>query len=174
MRIVFIVFAVLIFASEARTGAVLRWVDERGVVHFTDNGASVPEQYRDQVDQRNMPEEREVSSENSRDLGEATKGSGTQHGRGEDYWIKRTNEVKSQLDRAQKEYRQVVLEYNELIAAYNATNSRAKRKQYKKQIESLQHDVNQRREEVERVKEILEKALPEEAKRAGAPVEWVK
>ncbi len=174
MRVVYIVVAALIFASEARTGEVLRWVDERGVVHFTDNGASVPEQYRDQVDHRDLPEEREVSSGTSRDLGEATKESGNQYGRGEGYWIKRTNEVKGQLDRAQKEYRQAVMEYNELIAAYNATNSRAKKKQYKRQIESLQNEVNHRREEVERVKEILEKTLPEEAKRAGAPVEWVK
>lgn len=174
MRVTFLVAAVILFAAEARTGEVLKWVDERGVVHFTDNGASVPEQHRDQVDQRDLPDEPEISSGTSGDVREAAKGSGDQYGRGEDYWIQRTNEIKGQLDKVQREYRQVVLEYNELIAAYNSTSSRAKRKRYKKQIESLQDELNHRREEVERVKEILEKTLPEEAARAGASVKWVK
>ena len=66
------------------------------------------------------------------------------------------------------------MEYNDVIAKYNVTRSRTKRRQYQKKLESLQDQLNQRGEDIERTKEILEKTLPEEAARAGVPVEWVK
>jgi hypothetical protein len=66
------------------------------------------------------------------------------------------------------------LEYNDLVSEYNATRSRAKRRQYQKRIESLRDELDHGREEVERAKEMLQKTLPEEAARAGVPADWVK
>jgi hypothetical protein len=66
------------------------------------------------------------------------------------------------------------LQYNDLVAEYNATRSRAKRRQYQKRIESLQQELNHRRQDMEKARELLEKTLPEEAERVGAPAEWVK
>jgi hypothetical protein len=171
MRVSFLIMAVLLFAATGTAGEVVKWVDERGVVHFTDNAASVPEKYRQGIDRRELPEERETPSGSTQ---EVTEGPRDRSGRGEDYWMNRTNESKGQLDQAQKEYRKVMLEYNELIAAYNATNSRAKRKQYQREIKSIQAKLETHRKDVERAKEMLEKTLPEEAARAGAPAEWVK
>lgn len=174
MKGALLIMAVLLFASAGRTGEVLRWVDERGVVHFTDDGASVPEEYREQIERRQLPEERETASGSARETKGAMEEPRDRHGRGEDYWAKRAKEIKDQLDRAYKEYERVRLEYNDLVAQYNATRSRAKRRQYQERIESLQQELNRRKEEVERAKKLLEKALPEQAERAGAPAEWVK
>ena len=57
-------FVVLIFAalsaSTAVQGATYRWVDDKGVMHFTDNGDSIPERYL------NRAKEIEVSGGESR------------------------------------------------------------------------------------------------------------
>jgi hypothetical protein len=174
MKGTLLVMAVLLFASVGRTGEVLKWVDERGVVHFTDDGASVPEEYREQIERRDLPESIGTASGSARETKAAIEEPRDRHGRGEEHWAKRAKEIKDQLDRAYKEYERVRLEYNDLVGQYNATRSRAKRRQYQGQIESLQKELNRRREDVERTKELLEKALPEEAERAGAPGEWVK
>jgi DNA anti-recombination protein RmuC len=174
MKTVLLITAILLFASTARTDEVLKWVDERGVVHFTDNAASVPEKYRKQIDRRELPEELGTSSKANREAKEANQEPRDRSGRGEDYWARRANEVKDQLDRAQKEYERLRLEYNNLVAEYNANRSRAKRRQYQKRIESLQEELNHRRQDMEKARELLETTLPEEAQRAGAPAEWVK
>jgi predicted nucleic acid-binding Zn-ribbon protein len=174
MKSVLLITAILLFASAARTGEVLKWVDERGVVHFTDNAASVPEKYRKQIDRRELPEEMGTSSEATREVKETGQEPRDRYGRGEDYWGKKANEVKNQLGQAQKEYERIRLQFNDLVAEYNATRSRAKRRQYQKRIESLQQELNHRRQDMEEAKELLEETLPEEAKRAGAPAEWVK
>ncbi|UCD70537.1 MAG: DUF4124 domain-containing protein [Syntrophobacterales bacterium] len=174
MKGILMIMAFLLFASAGRTDEVLKWVDERGVVHFTDNAASVPEKYREQIDRRELPGERESVSGTAQEAKEVMEGPQDRYGRGEDYWAKRANEIKDQLDQAQREYERVRLEYNDLVAKYNATRSRAKKRQYQKQIESLQEQLNRRREDTERTKQLLEKTLPEEAERAGAPAEWVK
>ncbi len=174
MKRALLIMAVLLFASAGRTGEVLRWVDERGVVHFTDDGASVPKEYREQIERRELPEERETASGSARES-KATMGEERdRHGRGEDYWANRAKEIKGQLDQAYKDYERVRLEYNDLVAQYNTIRSRAKKRQYQERIESLQKELSRRKEDVERAKELLEKALPEEAERAGAPAEWVK
>jgi hypothetical protein len=174
MKSVLLIVAMLLFASAARTGEVLKWVDERGVVHFTDNAASVPEKYREQIDRRELPEEMATSSEATREVKATSQEPRDRYGRGEDYWVKKANEVKSQLGRAQKEYERARLQFNDLVAEHNATRSRAKRRQYQKRIESLQQELNHRRQDMEKARELLEETLPEEAKRAGAPAEWVK
>jgi len=174
MKRVLLIMAILLFASAGRTGEVVKWVDERGVVHFTDNAASVPEKYREHIDRRELPEEGAPSSEATREAKEVMEEPRDRYGRGEDYWAKRANEIKDQLDRAHREYERVRLEYNDLVAEYNATRSRAKKRQYQKRIESLQEELNRRREDIDKAKELFEKTLPKEAERAGAPAEWVK
>jgi hypothetical protein len=174
MKGAFLIMAILLFASAGRTGEVWRWVDEQGVVHFTDSPDSVPEKYREHIDHRELPGEREASSGTAQEAKEVKEEPRDRSGRGEDYWVNRANEIKEQLNRAQREYERVRLEYNDLIAKYNATRSRAKRRQYQKKIESLQAQLDRRGEDIERTKEILKKTLPEEAERAGVPAEWVK
>ena len=174
MKGALLIMTVLLFASTGRTGEVWKWVDERGVLHFTDNAASVPEKYREHIDRRELPDEWEAVSGTAKETKEAVEEPRDRYGRGEDYWANRANEIRGQLEGAQKEYERIRLEYNDIVAEYNSIRSRAKRRRYKKRIESLQDQLNRRREDIERSKELLEKTLPEEAKRAGAPTEWVK
>ena len=174
MKWALLIIIVLLFAPVGRTGEVLKWVDERGIVHFTDNEASVPEKYRDHIDRRELRDEGEAVSGNAEETGEVMGEPRDRYGRGEGYWANRANEIRDQLERAQREYERIRLEYNDLVAEYNSIPSRAKRRDYQKRIESLQAQLNRRREDIDRSKELLEKTLPEEAENAGAPAEWVK
>jgi hypothetical protein len=175
MKEAFLIMAILLFfASAGKPGEVWKWVDERGVVHFTDNPDSVPKRYREHIDHRELLEETKESSGTAGDAKEVMEEPRDRHSRGEDYWVNRANEIKEQLNRSQREYERVRVEYNDLIAKYNATRSRAKKRQYQKKLESLQVQLNRRGEDIERTKEILDKTLPEEAERAGVPAEWVK
>jgi len=169
-----LIIAVLLLASSGRTGEVLRWVDERGVVHFTDNASSVPEKYRGRTDLKELPEETEAPKIATQPATDGADEPRDRYGRGEDYWVKRANEIKNELDRAQREYERVRLEYNDIVSQYNAARSRAQRRRYRERIESLRDELDQGREEIERAKEMLKKTLPEEAARAGAPADWVK
>jgi hypothetical protein len=174
MKRVFLIMAILLVASTGRPGEVWKWVDETGAVHFTDSPESVPKKYREHMDHRELSGESEESPGTAGEAKQVTEEPRDRYNRGEDYWVKRANEVKKQLNRAQREYEQVRLEYNDLIAQYNSTRSRTKRRQYQKKLESLQGQFKRRGEDIERTKEILEKTLPEEAESAGVPTEWVK
>jgi hypothetical protein len=174
MKRVLLIITFVLLASVGRAGEVLKWVDEQGVVHYTDNGSSVPEKYRGQIERRDLPEGKETSLGTAGEAKAATGDPQDRHGRGQDYWARRTKEGKDQLDRAYKEYERVRLEYNDLVAQYNKARPRAQKRQYQKQIDSLQDELNRRRDDVDKARELLEKILPEEAERAGAPAEWVK
>jgi len=174
MKGALLIMAILLFASAGRTGEVLKWVDEQGVVHFSDNVNSVPEKYREDLDLMELPEEKETVSGNEKETKEGMGEPRDRYGRGEGYWTKRADEMREQLEQAQKEYERVRLEYNDLIAEYNSTRSRAKKRQYQQRIESLRDQLHHRREDIDRSKELLEKTLAEEAERVGAPAEWVK
>lgn len=174
MKGALLIIAVLLFASSGRTDEVWKWVDEQGVVHFTDNADLVPEKHREDIDRMELPEEKEAVSTNDKGTEEGREEPRDQYGREEGYWTKRANESREQLEQAQKEYERVRLEYNDLVAEYNSTRSRVKKRQYQKRIESLQDQLNHRREDIDRLKELLEKALAEEVERAGAPAERVK
>jgi hypothetical protein len=52
--------------------------------------------------------------------------------------------------------------------------STAQREEYRNKMESLKVDMERRREDIRKAKEELEIKIPEAAKGAGAPAEWVR
>jgi hypothetical protein len=61
MKAVLVIIAVILLVSAGRAGEVYKWVDERGVVHFTDNPSAVPAKYKKYMDRRDLPEPRGAS-----------------------------------------------------------------------------------------------------------------
>jgi len=51
-RLVLVLTAFLLLAYPLQAQELYRWVDENGVIHFTDNFLSIPEKYRDKVEKR--------------------------------------------------------------------------------------------------------------------------
>lgn len=173
MKGVLVIIAVLVFASAGTAGEYFKWVDKRGVTHFTDIEAKVPEEYREDVERRQMPVEGEAPSESPREERKVTEEPRDRYGRGRDYWVKRTDVAKRNLYRVQSEYQQLKREYRDLLDAFDKTTSLAKRDEYKKRMESVQNEMRIRSEDILRAREMLERTLPAEAATAGAPAEWV-
>lgn len=174
MKTVLVIIAVLVFASAGTAGEYFKWIDERGVVHFTNVPSSVPKEYKDKAERRVMPTESETSAESPQAAKQGTEESRDRYGRGRDYWLQRTNVAKGNLYRAQSDYEQLRREYRDLLDAYDKTTSLAKRDEYKRQMESVQNEMRRRSEDIFAAREMLEKSLPDEAARAGAPPEWVR
>ena len=53
------IILLLIFfqTSSSFSGEVYRWTDEKGTIHFTDDGSTIPKQYSDRAEKIEVPEE---------------------------------------------------------------------------------------------------------------------
>ncbi len=67
----FIIFLFCLFSPvSSLSGDIFRWVDERGVVHFTDNPHNIPDKFREnilRIEAREIPKELESASSLSPD-----------------------------------------------------------------------------------------------------------
>jgi hypothetical protein len=177
MKNILVILAVLVLTSTGTAGEYFKWVDERGVVHFTNIPSSVPEEYKDEAEHRVMPTEKEAPSVSTRESAVATEQPTEERkdrfGRGRDFWVNWTNEAKRRLVRAQNDYNRLVVEYKQTMRDLDNAVSTAQRNEYKNKRDSLRVDMGRRREDVRKAKEELEIKIPQAAAMAGAPAEWV-
>ncbi len=174
MNKVLVIVAVLLLASAGMAGEYFKWIDKRGVVHFTDIEAKVPEEYRGDVERRQMPIEKQAPSETPREARQRTEESRDKYDRDRDYWVYRATEAKTRLYRAKREYERLLREYDDALEGYRNTTSLAKRDEFQNRTEEIEIELKRTREDIFQARELLEITLPEEAKRAGVPVEWVR
>ena len=174
MRGILVIIAVLIFASTGMAGEYFKWIDERGVVHFTNIPSSVPQEYKDKAERRVMPTESEKSAASPQEAKQGTEESRDRYGRGRDFWVNWTNEARNRLMRAQDDYNRLLVEYKQAQANWDKAVSTADRTEYRNKMESLKVDMERRREDIRRAREELEIKIPQAAASAGAPLEWVR
>jgi hypothetical protein len=174
MKAVLAIVAVLLFASAGRAAEYFKWVDERGVIHFTDTEASVPAEHRDDVERRRMPGERETSPGSTREATRETEETRDRFGRGKDFWVNWANRARNRLYRAETAFKRLRTEYRQVEDGWKNTTSTADRDRYRKRKEELEVEMRRQREEIRKAREELEIRLPEAAARAGAPAEWVR
>ncbi|MGO8989048.1 MAG: DUF4124 domain-containing protein [bacterium] len=162
--------------SQLSFGEVYKWVDEKGVVHFTDDMQQVPEKYR--------PKAEEIGSSGADK--EGTKGEGQitpkgkeevrqdQLGRGEDYWKGRVGEWRSKLEERQDRMNTLRMKYNELTEKFNDSKSTVERADIRKERDQVKDDMDECRTQIEEAKEMIEKKIPEEGALYKAKPEWLK
>jgi len=56
MKRILIIILFFLFLSEISFAEIFKWVDEKGVVHFTDDILQVPEKYRSKTKKMELPE----------------------------------------------------------------------------------------------------------------------
>ena len=120
MKNILVILAVLVLTSTGTAGEYFKWVDERGVVHFTNVPSSVPEEYKDKAERRVMPSEKETPSGTARESTVTTEEAKDRFGRGRDFWVNWTNEARSRLIRAQNDYNRLLVEYKQAQADLKA------------------------------------------------------
>ena len=120
MKIKILLITLFIIISDLSFAETYKWIDEKGVIHFTDNLTQIPEKYRSQVEKIELQEEKAVIEKGvvtppkkREDIPR------DQLGRGEEYWRGLVENWKMKLKISQDKYEALRMKYNELTEQYN-------------------------------------------------------
>ena len=179
-RIFFILL--FLFSAEFSFAEVYKWVDEKGLVHFTDDFIQIPEKYRTKVESLGISEERvetkiESESLSNQKVEKARPREDTyrdQLGKGEEYWRGRVKEWNKKLKESQEKVNDLRVKYNELTERFNASRSSAERINLRKERDQIKNEMDNYKAHMEEANVMLEKKIPEEAEIFKAKPEWIK
>jgi chromosome segregation ATPase len=175
MKRILVIILFILFISQIAFAQVYRWVDEKGVVYFTDDITQVPEKYRPNAKIIGSSEEKgeaKVDGELSPKKKEETYRD--RLGRGEDYWKARMEDAKKKLKDLQDNLEILRNKYNELTEKYNDSKSTVERGNLRKERDQVKNEMDQCKLQIEENKNMIEKKIPEEAELYKAKPEWLK
>jgi chromosome segregation ATPase len=173
-RILFIILT-LFFIVGISFAEVYKWVDEKGLVCFTDDILQVPEKYRSHIEKIGLPEEKgktKVEGESAVKGKEEAYKDGL--GRGEEYWKGQMEEWKKKLRELQNRLEVLRAKYNELTEKFNYSRSTGERGNIRRERDQIKNEIDQCRIQIEEARNMIEKKIPEEAELFKAKPEWVK
>jgi chromosome segregation ATPase len=166
----FLFFSALAFGQE-----VYKWVDEKGVVHFTDDINLVPEKYRSGAKKIGSSEETgEIKGDGESSPKRKEDPYKDRLGRGEDYWKGLMEDWKKKLKELQDHMEFLRNKYNGLTEKYNDSKSTVERANLRKDRDLVKNEMDQNRAQIEEAKNMIEKKIPEEAELYKAKPEWLK
>jgi len=164
-----------LFTATLSYAEVYKWVDEKGIVHFTDDITQIPEKHRRAVEHREATEEKiETKEEGQAPEKKQTDSYKDRLGRGEEYWKGRVEESRKKLQSLQEKVEGLRLKYNDLTEKYNTSKSSAERAMIRNDREQLKNQMDELKVQIGETKEILERKIPEEASLYRAKPEWVR
>ena len=173
-RILLISLSFLLIA-EISLAEVYKWVDENGVVHFTDDIIQVPEKYRPKAERIGLSEEKgESKIEGDPTAKKKEEPYRDRLGRGEEYWKGRVEEWRKKLIESQARLEVLRTKYNELTERFNDSKSTAERANLRRERDQVKKEMDQFRIQIDEAKNMIEKKIPEEAEIYKAKPEWVK
>jgi hypothetical protein len=175
MNKMLILLILLAFMSPAYAATTYKWVDEKGVVGFTDDFGFVPPEYRDQVSVEEMEETPTVAiaapPETAPQKIEQAKTD--IYGLGESYWRERMRPWKDKLREATENYERVHKEFMESaeLLSQRRYGSRTQIKMNIIELDRLNVERMEYEAQIEEAREKLAK-IYEEAEESGADPEW--
>jgi hypothetical protein len=175
MKRILIALAFILLFSEISFGQVYKWVDEKGVVYFTDDINLVPEKYRSGAKKIGSSEETgEIKGDEESSPKRKEDTYKDRLGRGEDYWKGLIEGWRKKLKDLQDNMEILRNKYNELTEKYNDSKSTVERGNIRKERDLVKNEMDQNRIQIEEAKNMIEKKIPEEAKLYKAKPEWLK
>jgi chromosome segregation ATPase len=154
---------------------VYKWLDEKGIVHFTDDITQIPEKYRRAIEEVEVTEENiETKQEGEGHQKKQADSYKDRSGRGEEYWKGRVEEWRKKLQSLQEKVESLRLRYNELTEKFNTSKSSVERTTIRNDREQIKNQMDELRVQIGEAKEMLEKKIPEEASLYRAKPEWIK
>ena len=164
-----------VFTATVSYAQVYKWVDEKGIVHFTDDITQIPEKYRRAIEERDVKEEKvEKKQEGEASQKKQLDNYKDRMGRGEEYWKGRVEESRKKLQALQEKFDGLRLKYNDLTEKYNTSKSSVERTSIRNEREQIKNQMDELRVQIGETKEMLERKIPEEASLYRAKPEWVK
>jgi hypothetical protein len=174
MRKFLILLFLLTFVLSANAATIYKWVDERGVVHLTDDYNQVPASYRDRVREETIKDSPQVKIPSSPVMA-PQKDEGSAFGLGEAYWRDRVRPWKEKLAEASVNYERVSKQYMERSDQLSQRRF-GSRTQYKMDIielDKLNEEKKRYEAQIKEANDMLNK-ISKEAEEARADPEWLK
>jgi hypothetical protein len=176
MRVVFSILMMFFLVTGIEAATIYKWVDSKGVIHFTDEFENIPAAYRDQAKEETVEDSPQTA---------IVPPSGPLPGRGgeistgplgqnEAYWRDRVRPWKEKLAEAKTKYESANQKYQEKSEQLSQRRF-GSRTQYKMDIIELDKlNVERKKYETEmnEASDMLNK-ISREAGEAGANAEWV-
>ena len=177
-RIPFLFILVILLAlwpGGNASAQVYKWVDEKGVLHFTDDITQIPERYRTNL-QGQEEEEHPLETVGQPENAPVKKGQTYTDtaGRGEDYWRAKVQEWKGKLETAQEKLEGLRSKYNEMTEKYNTSRHSGEQLTIRNQRDKIQAEMDQCKVQIDEAQEMLGKKIPEEANLFKAKPEWLR
>lgn len=164
-----------LFTATLSYAQVYKWVDEKGIVHFTDDITQIPEKYRRAIQEVEVIQEKiETKEEGEAPQKKQADSYKDRSGRGEEYWKGRVEESRKKLQSLQEKVESLRLKYNELTEKFNTSKSSVERAMIRNDREQIKNQMDELRVQIGEAKEMLEKKIPEEASLYRAKPEWIK
>lgn len=175
MKRILMMVLFIFLISEISFAEVYKWVDEKGVVHFTDNILQVPEKYQPKAEKIMLPEGKgETKGEGESTPKKKEETYKDRLGRGEDYWKGRVEEWRKKLKDYQERLEILITRYNELTVRFNDSKSIAERVKIRGERDQVKNQMDEYKIQIEEAKNMLNKKIPEEAELYQAKPEWLK
>jgi hypothetical protein len=175
--------SILAFGQE-----IYRWVDEKGIVHFSDDLSLVPEIYRDQIPKTKSTQEpaSPPSVESPKRMGEekdiesAPQSAPPEQkdilGRGEEWWRAIAEEWNEKLKTARENYEKAYSEWKSKQQELETSQfkSDSLKRKLKAETRALEEKAKDWEKQMEEAKNMLENVLPKQAREYRADPDWLK
>lgn len=168
---VLVVFILLLSASHA-SAEFYRWVDRDGRENFTNNPEKIPMEYRSRSLPFKTDEARVSVGDNPSDANKmpvSIKENKDKYGRGEEYWHKKSSDLRLKLRELQNEYDLVLKQLEDQDQKPKKLGSKKT-----KPHSSAEKKKMKLEKEIAETRKMLEVDLPEEARRAEAYPGWTR
>jgi len=173
MKRFFFILLFILFLTEISNAQVYKWLDEKGVLHFTDDMMQVPERYRSQIEKMGLPEEK-AEKKKEEEPKKKEESYRDRLGRGEAYWKAQVEEWNKKMAEVQARLNGLRTKYNELTEKFNDSKSTVERTNLRKERDYIKAEIDRCKNQIEEAKFMLEKKIPEEAEIFRAKQEWIK
>jgi hypothetical protein len=172
-----ILLILLMFISPAYAATIYKWVDEKGVINFTDDYTRVPPAFRDRVKTEEYGQQEGNAAPAQRTVATAKEEVRTDvYGRDKSWWREKVYPWKEELKEATENYENAQKEYMEQaegVGSYNfGKMSLTQYQMLSSRLEILTKEMDTYQGQMAEAKGMLAK-LSKEAKETGADPAWL-
>lgn len=177
MKKIFIFLIFLMLASSVNAHTFYKWVDEKGIVNYTDDYNSIPPAYRNRVEIEWVHEEAPLPPVQKMPPQKMEETKTDIYGQGEDYWRGKIRPWKEFLKTAEANYEKAHQRFVEKAMDFSrkkfGTWSKTQYKMNIIELDKLKEEMIKYADQIAEAREALEKIL-KEAKEAKANPDWLK
>ena len=177
MKNIVILLILFIFLSPAYAETVYKWVDEKGVMSFTDDYSKVPPKHRDRAESKVVEERAAVKEVSVPFQADSQKGQDVNvdiYGRDETWWKERVRPWREQLKGAVTNYEKAQKKFVKSAEELSETRfgSRTQVKMDIIRLDMLKGEVMKYEAQIAEARGMLER-ISEEARESRADPEWI-